>query len=112
MQDNNLSSEEEANVEAQENGEQVANGAAGASADSVGDTEGMDTKAKALMHLLKTSSVSRRFCVADHLWGPSNANLTIGFCCNHVRQNEEAAGGGPKTGRQETTDCPRTESQT
>jgi ATP-dependent DNA helicase len=61
IQDNKPSSED-ANMEPQEGGENDANGTVGASNDAMEDTEGMDTKAKALMHLLQTSSVSCRLC--------------------------------------------------
>ena len=60
------------------------------SADSIEDTEGMDTKAKALMHLLKTSSVG------PILWwrlvAATDNHCNIGLCGYHGRQNEEAAG--------------------
>lgn len=54
------SSEEAANMEAQESGEKDAHGSVDDSNDAIEDTEEMDTKAKALMHLLQTSSVSCR----------------------------------------------------
>lgn len=38
-------------------------------ADPMEDMDGMDTKAKALMHLLKTSSVRSQFCMLYWAWG-------------------------------------------
>jgi hypothetical protein len=49
---------EETNGEDEDNGKEKANGAKGEPSGSVEDTEEMDSKSKALMHLLKTSSVS------------------------------------------------------
>lgn len=49
---------EETNDEDEEHRKEKANIEEGGPSDSVEDTEGMDTKSKALMHLLKTSSVS------------------------------------------------------
>lgn len=43
------------------------NEATGESNGDTEDTEGMDTKAKALMHLLQTSSVSCRLCNYPHV---------------------------------------------
>lgn len=57
----------DANMEAESNGENHVNGAAGESNGVVEDTEGMDTKAKALEHLLQTSSVSCRLCHHSHM---------------------------------------------
>lgn len=67
IQDNKLASEKEAKVEAEENEENDDNGIVGESNGDAEDTEGMDTKAKALMHLLQTSSVSRRLCNFSHV---------------------------------------------
>lgn len=49
---------EETNGDDEDNRKEKANGVKGEPSDSVEDTEDMDTKSKALMHLLKTSSVS------------------------------------------------------
>jgi hypothetical protein len=56
------------------------------------DTEGMDVKAKALMHLLKTSSVSCSYCVTVLLEPIANPPPSLGLRCHHVRKDEETAG--------------------
>lgn len=56
-------------MEAETNGDDHVNEAIGDSNGAAEDTEGMDTKAKALMHLLQTSSVSRRLCNHEHVAG-------------------------------------------
>lgn len=51
------------NLEDREKGKGTVGGDSTGATEDVDDTEGMDTKAKALMHLLKTSSVSCSQCV-------------------------------------------------
>lgn len=108
IQENKPSSEGAASMEVETDEDHV-NGATGESNVDVEDTAGMDTKAKALMHLLQTSSVSCRLCATIRFWQHSNLSVMIGFCCYHVRQNEEAARGGKKAGCQAATSCPRTQ---
>lgn len=58
--------EMEADAENREDGGKetiTPNGDSEAATEDADDTEGMDIKAKALMHLLKTSSVSYNFCL-------------------------------------------------
>jgi hypothetical protein len=57
---------EETNDDDEGNNKKTVNGGRGPSV-SVEDTEGMDTKSKALMHLLKTSSVSCSHCLSVYL---------------------------------------------
>jgi hypothetical protein len=78
-QDQKEYSEKEQDMENREDGE-------------VEDTEGMDVKAKALMHLLKTSSVSRSYCMTDSLQPTANSAVSIGLRCYHVREDEETTG--------------------
>lgn len=54
-------------METESNGENHVNDAAGESNGVVEDTEGMDTKARALEHLLQTSSVSCKLCRHPHM---------------------------------------------
>ena len=70
--------------------------------DGAEDTEGMDVKAKALMHLLKTSSVINYFATLPMNYFEARHSqflLKLGLCRNHVRENEEAAGRGKTTRR-------------
>lgn len=57
---------EETNDDDEGSQKETVNGGHGPSG-SVEDTEGMDTKSKALMHLLKTSSVSCSRCLSVDL---------------------------------------------
>lgn len=51
----------------EEHGEKGVTGEADESADAVADTEDLDSKSKALMHLLQTSNVSHSLCLTFHL---------------------------------------------
>jgi len=72
------------NGENGENGKEKANVEEGHPSDSVEDIEGMDTKSKALMHLLKTSSVSCSHCLTLCLWLFPNHFMHAGICCYYV----------------------------
>jgi hypothetical protein len=75
------------------------------SADGNDDTEGMDSKAKALMHLLKTSSVCLPpIIVSDH--SLTFVCLRVGVCGYHVRKDEEAARGSPHGSDQAAASSP------
>jgi hypothetical protein len=93
-QDPKESSENERDTENRENGgnTNAPNGDSAGATEEVEDTEGMDVKAKALMHLLKTSSVSCSYCVADFLLPTANSSVSTGLRCNHVREDEETTG--------------------
>lgn len=74
-------------------------------AEGIDDTEGMDSKAKALMHLLKTSSVCLPpFIISGH--SLTIVRLRVGLCGYHVRKNEEAARGSPPGSDQAAASSP------
>lgn len=52
--------------------------------DNTNDIEGMDTKAKGLMHLLQSSSVSCRVCSVNFLLASSDLFALEVVCCPHV----------------------------
>jgi hypothetical protein len=88
-------SEKELDTNNREYGEKdtdAPNGDSAGATEAAEDTEGMDVKAKALMHLLKTSSVSRSYCLTDFLRPTANSGVPIGLRCYHVREDEETTG--------------------
>jgi hypothetical protein len=57
------------------------------------DVEGMDTKAKGLMHLLQSSSVRRRETIHFHFLSPLSNRLSCKVIRRpYVGENEKAAG--------------------